>query len=632
MLVVLPTGLAVAFALVCFWPPRDAVFGWGGDPLFNLWTLELVWHRLGTLGFLQMFSDPFWQAPLFGNAPLGLALSENQLYAALLLWPLRVLSGNGALALGAGAAASVIAAHFCAAGWLRTTGVVALRFWGGLCFAACGWLQTDYAHYQNLCIFLLPLALWAFASFEARPTTARLVLCALAFGWISGWNLYFQLFANACLAVLIFRARRRVAVPRLAALLLLALVLQWPIASKYLELGRMLGSYRTLITYGASFRSLIATDRPRLFAVALQATGAQAAGYVGFVWLGLMLFSLRRRAARPWLLACAVAFWVSLGYGAGLFDLLSLVPGVSALRAIGRAQVLVTLLSLPAVLGTLETLRPARALLLLVLVLVELLPGQLPSRVQIDPALFGAPTPLTRALAGADDPVLVLPDADVRAMLGMLQGPTPHFSGYSGRSLPGEELLRAITVRREWGPGSLDAALDLTRPRRVLALTAPLSEELRASPRLRLRGCYASLDGVAPCLFDVGRRGRDLAEPRPGARDPAGLQLESPPSLRLDRDTRWEVREGLQGPELDARATTAGALDIREVDRCHLRETLRFPWLPPLAHEFPLQGSELRGARFARGDLVLHREMRRDVFRLPIRLRPGVELAFVCRP
>ncbi len=609
-LVVLPTALAASFALVNFWPPRDAVFGWGDDPLFNLWTLELVWRRLSTLGPLRLFSSAFWQAPLFGDAPLGLAFSENQLYPALLLWPVRALCGNGALTMGMGAVASVLAAHFCAASFLRTAGVRALRFWGGLVFAACGWLQTEYAHHQNLCIFLLPLALRAFAAFEARPTAPRLLLCALAFGWIGGWNLYFQLFANACLLVLAVRARRRIALSRLAALVVLALAVQWPIASKYLELGQRLGGYRVLITYGASLRSLLATDRARLLFPALQSAGAQA-GYLGLVWLLLMLLSLRRAAARPWLAACALAFWVSLGYGAGLFDVLSLLPGVSGLRAIGRAQVLVVLFSLPAVLGTLEALPRRRAALLLGLALLELTPASLPLRVPVDPALFGAPTPLARALGDSDDPVLVLPEVSGRTMLAM--GSAPYFAGYSGRAPPGEELLQAITVRRGWAEGSLDAALDLTRPRRVLALTAALSDELRRSPRLRLRGCYASLDGATPCLFET--RPPEVAAP-----------------LRLDRDARWEVRAGPRGPALDLRATAAGALDIREVDRCHLRQTLRFPRLPPLAHDLPLQGSELRGARFAPGDLMLHRELRQAVFQLPSRLRPAVELSVVCLP
>jgi hypothetical protein len=623
-LVALPTALAVAFALVNFWPPRDAVFGWGDDPLFNLWTLELVWRRLSTLGPLRIFSGAFWQAPLFGDAPLGLAFSENQLYAALLLWALRALCGNGALTMGVGAVASILAAHFCAASFLRSAGVHALRFWGGLVFAACGWLQTEYAHYQNLCIFLLPLSLRAFAAFEARPTALRLLLCALAFGWISGWNLYFQLFANACLLVLVVRARRRVPLPRLAALVTLTLAVQWPIASKYLELGRRLGGYRVLVTYGASLRSLLATDRARLVFSSLDSAGAQA-GYLGLVWIALMLLSLRRPAARPWLAACAVAFWVSLGYGAGLFELLSLLPGVSGLRAIGRAQVLVVLFSLPAVLGTLEALPPVRAALLLGLALLELTPGALPLRVPVDPALFGAPTPLARALADGDDPVLVLPEVSGRTMLAM--GAVPYFGGYSGRAPPGEELLQAITVRRGWSDGSLDAALDLARPRRVLALTAALSGELRASPRLRLRGCYAGFDGKTPCLFEARSPN---AAPAPAAA-PA-LAVPGAASLRLDRDARWEASAGLRGPVLDLRATAPGALDIREVDRCHLRQTLRFPWLPSFAHDLPLQGSELRGARFAPGDLLLHRELAQAVFRLPSRLRPAARLSVVCLP
>ena len=72
-----------------------------------------------------------------------------------------------------------------------------------------------------------------------------------------------------------------------------------------------------------------------------------------------------RQAARPWLLACALAFWLSLGRGTGLFDATAPLPGFSGLRAIGRAQVLVMLFSLPAAIGTLEALHPRMAALAL---------------------------------------------------------------------------------------------------------------------------------------------------------------------------------------------------------------------------------------------------------------------------
>src|SRR5207253_586590 len=69
-----------------------------------------VWHRLGTLGPAQIFSAPFWRAPLYGDAPLGLAFSENQLYPALLLWPVRAATGEGRCALDTGAVVSAPAA------------------------------------------------------------------------------------------------------------------------------------------------------------------------------------------------------------------------------------------------------------------------------------------------------------------------------------------------------------------------------------------------------------------------------------------------------------------------------------------------------------------------------------------
>jgi hypothetical protein len=83
----------VIFAVWSYWPTAGSIPGWGGDPLFNLWTFEVAWHNLGTTAGL-------WEAPLFGGSALGLAFSENQLIPALLFWPIRAVSGNGASALG----------------------------------------------------------------------------------------------------------------------------------------------------------------------------------------------------------------------------------------------------------------------------------------------------------------------------------------------------------------------------------------------------------------------------------------------------------------------------------------------------------------------------------------------------
>jgi hypothetical protein len=594
-LFVVPAALALAFAVSFL--ARDSVPGWGDDPLFNLWTFELVWHHLDGAGVRAVFSGGLWWAPLYGGHPLGLAFSENQIVPALLLWPLRKICGNGALALNAGAVLWVLAAFVAAAGWLRSLGHRALACWGGLVFAASGWLQSQYAHYQNLYVFVLPLALWAWSRFRERPRTLTLLTCALAFGWIGGWNLYFQVFANVILAVLAAKAVRRE--PRwTVALVALTMLVELPVASRYFELGGIIGGFGSGDTYAATWNSLLSSaHRPRALFPSSEVP-IEAAGFVGVTWLVLLLFALRRREQWPWLLAAAAALWVAAGRGAGLFDLLAVVPGVGGLRAIGRAQVLFLLFSLPPALAALEALRPRWSALALVALVAELLPADLPSRVAVDPGLWRGPTAFSAALGQSAEPLLVLPEAHSRFMLDATQTWTPYFGGYSGRAPAGEELLEAVALRRPWGRATLDDLLEFTRATRVVTLDAQTTSRARASPRLVLRGCHAHLHGSTPCLFER------VGPPTP------------PPTIRLDREAVFEQREGASWPAADLRAVGAGTLDIREVDGCRLVEVLHLPLLPPLRRDVHLQGSALRGTRFQRGDVILRQELRQALPRL----------------
>src|SRR5207237_10196368 len=104
----------------------------------------------------------------------------------------------------------------------------------------------------------------------------------------------------------------------------------------------------------------------------------ESAGYLSPVWLALMAASLRRPESRPWLAAAAIAFWVALGRGYGLFDALAAFPGPSALRATGRAQILVFLFSLPPLLGWLDSLPRWRAPAAISLALIHVLPAWRP--------------------------------------------------------------------------------------------------------------------------------------------------------------------------------------------------------------------------------------------------------------
>jgi hypothetical protein len=569
-----PWLLAFIFAAWSYLPSAGSIPGWGGDPLFVLWTFEVAWHNLGT-------SAGLWEAPLFGGSPVGLAFSENQLIPALLFWPIRAIAGNGAVALGAGAILMALLAVACTTGWLRALGLRRLAEWGGLLFAGCGWLQSQYAHYQNLCAFVLPLAFWAWAAYARDPRPARLGACALAFGWIAGWNLYFLIFADLCLLVLAARARRPL-------VLALALAVQAPFLVPYAEVAHSMGGYAALVSYGASLRSLFGSAlRPRLLLPSF-AVDIESAGYLGPVWLALMAASLRRPESRPWLAAAGIAFWAALGRGYGLFDALAAFPGPSALRSTGRAQILVFLFSLPAVLGWLESLPRWRAPAAISLALIDLIPASRPQRMAVDPALWGPPSELSRELSRSASPLLVVPEADPRFMLDATQSWTPYFGGLSGRGPAGEALLAALEWRERF-----PEALELTRPTRVLALTPAAAEKLRALPQLQPRGCFRHLDLGEPCLFDVVRM--DL------------------PGLRLDRDTRQEESRVADWPATDFLATTSGVLDVREVDRCSVRRAVRvlgmsFPSMLPL----PIPDR----ARYVAGEQVLHIEAKQLLFRL----------------
>ncbi len=389
------------------------------------------------------------------------------------------------------------------------------------------------------------------------------------------------------------------------ALLGLTALLEAPVVARYFQLGAIIGGFGSGKTYGAVWNSLLASaHRPRAFFPSFEVP-IESAGFVGATWLVLLLFAAQRGKQRSWLLAAVGALWLAAGRRAGLFDLLAALPGVGGLRAIGRAQVLFLLFSLPPVLAALEALRPRWSAMALTAVVAELVPAHLPARVAVDPGLWHGPTPLSVELARSREPLLVLPEADPRFMLEATQAWTPYFGGFSGRAPAGEELLAALSVRRPLDSGTLDEWLDFTRATRVLALDTESARLATASGRLLLRGCFNHLAGSTPCLFEV-------------------IKTQGPPSLLLDRDAAFEQRTGGPWPAADLRALAPGTLEIGHVDRCRLVEELQVPLLGPVRRAVHLQGSALRGARFERGEVILHQELRQPILRL-FRPRIGVD-------
>jgi len=608
-----PLALTAAYALWTFRPERGWMPGWGGDQLFNLWTFEHVWRQMDRLGPLHVWSDRFWSAPIFAGAPLQLAFSENQLHPALILRPLwRALGGP--LALQWGAVAMTLAAFGCAFGWLRSIGLRELAGAGALLFACCGFVQSQYAHYQNLCIFLLPLALWSWNALERAPSPGRAALCALAFGWIAGWNLYYQLFADLLLLALVLFQTGLPARWRFAALGG-AVVAQAPIALKYFALQRSIGSLGASVAYGAVARSFLGTTmRPTLlqrFVPGYPTTEVpiEAAGFLGFSWAALLVAALLHRRARGWAVAALLAFWAALGPGYGLFDVLHALPGFSGLRATGRFQVLTALFAVPAALLVVRDARGAARWLPLALAALELVPGVPALRVPV-PLDLETRTTAFDAAVGGRGPLLVAPGLDAAFQLYTLRSGIPLLQGVSGRAPANVDLLASMFSDRPWTERSLAEVLDLTRAPVVAAIDARWVRELSSSPLLEAEGCFEQFDRSV-CLF----------HPR---------TVPDGPRLRLDRDARWEHGASPAGwPLAQLRAERSGALDYAALGRCRLRESTGFGRIS-LTRELIFPGAQLRGARFEAGEVMFARESRQGIFALPAWARPVRTYAVRC--
>lgn len=594
----LVAALTAAYAFYSAWPRGDSFIGWGDDPYIALWTFEIVWHRISQFGPLWFLHRAGWWAPIFGGYPLGLACSENEAWTALFFWPLRMASGNGAWALQAGALLLIAAAVVCTALWLRELGHGELASWGGLLVAGSGWLQSQRGHYQNLCIFLIPLAFLAVDRLRRQPGIPRALLAGASVGWIAGWNLHYMVFAGVATAWLVVRGvrRREIAFVHLAAFALAASAAIAPFAIRYLELERVLGAFRAAQSYGTAIGELFARKHARrLLPPHVEAT--VEAGGLGVVWVAAcVVAAVRVRAARPWLIAAAIAYWVALGPNLGAWQVLSNLPVVRGMRAIGRAQLMVVLFTAPAVLSCLEMLPLRARRLVLALLVVELLPGEWAERVPVRPAWFGHSA--LNDLLAAGPPVLALPDPDGALMLALADREPRYFAGISSRTPPGQEVLIGSIAAGYPVPDLIVA----TGARRVLARTPEFASAIAAIPGASVVGRFD--EGT---VFDVPGLGEG--------------------SL-LDRDTTAR-RSSAPWPTLELVAQRGGPLSLRRIDSCHFRQRLEFGPIA-LTHDLRLQGNEIRMLNPRPGDVIVHHESRLAVFRLPPFARPKERIDLTC--
>jgi hypothetical protein len=589
----LAVGAAVILAAAWFIAPSRTRFaGWGDDPRFILWLFETVWSRISAHGPLWFLDLTQWRAQLFAGADFGLAYSENEIWAALFTYlPFRLLH-SAALTLQLYMIAALALTYGVACLWLRSRmrpGVAAAL---AAFFAVSGWIQSQAGHLQAFCLFTLPLAALALDRLRARASIARAFWFGVSIGWICGWNLYYFAFAAiSCGSIILSDLYRKRLAPGHALVAgAAAAMVAMPVLRPYFLLGRALGAHPALESYGLQVFDLFARlNTPRLLWPALEPSGE--AGGMPVCWLLLLLAAVRVPKARPWLIACAFAFWISTGSAFGAWQTLGWLPGVNGLRAIGRVHVVTIVLSLPAIGAMLESLPPKLAGLAVLLLFAESLPTHPVEQVPVAARLPAPPF----ALDGS--PLLVLPPPDAAEMYALLPWPVSYQGGYSGFAPPGQELLD-VTWRRDRDPTA--ASMAVTNPRYVLARSPEIAAAIQANRKIIRQAAV----GNGARLFELDAR----------------TALLDPVKDTIARSTPVT---------LDLLAASAGALSIARIDRCFL--LVETAWGPlHFSRKLKLQGSEFLTARPRKGELVFRHRLNRWVDRVPAAFRPRTTQSIQC--
>jgi len=569
------------------------------DGRLNAWILAWAGPTL--------LEDPaqLFQAPAFHPLPDALAFSENLLLPAAVVAPLQRLLGpvfcyNAALLgslLLSGLATQLLVR--------RASGDRLAAFVAGAFFAAGPHRWTRLSHLHAQVTVFLPLALLALDRFWGQRTLRRALLVGLMLALQGLSSIYLGAITASAIGVAVLVALagglRPRELGRLAAGLLLAGALLWPVTAPYLRMRAFQGQEFTLETvaiYAASLPSYVAAGTRfwgGLTSRELDPTSVRDTLFPGLavVVLGVVgLASAPRRFRAVAVLASAVAVVFSLGPETALYrflhEQLVLVRGV---RALARFALVPTLAL--AVLAGLALAGRRRLVVLGALALMMAESQNLPLRLE----RYDGPGEAARWLAGQDGAVLVLPLArdDTRAMLEGLAHGRPLVNGDSGfiprpfdramelleHGLDAESLrfLRAVGVRH------------VIEPRPVPA--APLAgvREAAALPRERV---LELADGPLAAVVEPGEAvatrwspaGVELSLAEPATVEAVRFELSdapwlSQPSVEVSLDgVRWER---LEGSASLADATLSLYRDPRH-GRGEVRfapTTLRFLRLPP---------------------------------------------------
>ena len=432
------------------------------DGRLNAWILAWAGPTL--------FENPagLFDAPAFHPLPDALAFSENLLLPAVVVAPLQrtfgpVLAYNVALLgslLLSGLAAQLLVR--------RASGDRLAAFVAGAFFAAGPHRWTRLSHLHAQVTLFLPLALLALDRFWESRTLRRALVVGLMLALQGLSSVYLGAITATALGtavlVALFGGLRPRELGRLAAGLLLAGVLLWPVTEPYLRMRAFQGQefgLETVAIYAATLPSYVAAGTQAwgpLTQRLLDPTTIRDTLFPGLCVLALGIAGLAsapRRYRAVAVVASAVAVLFSLGpetaFYRFLHEHLVLVRGV---RALARFALVPTLAL--SVLAGLALAGRRRLVVLAALALMLLESANLPLRLE----RYDGPSEASRWLAGKPGAVLVLPLAenDTLAMLDGLAHRRPLVNGDSGFiPRPFDRALELLEHGLDAGGASLPA-------------------------------------------------------------------------------------------------------------------------------------------------------------------------------
>jgi hypothetical protein len=402
---VLYVGLTLALTYPLVLRPASANRLDSPDALLNSWIVSWC--------LFQLPRDPLrlFDANIFYPEKGALALSENLLTGALLVWPTALFSSSPVLLFNAVLLAAFVTSGYAA--FLLAHDLTGSRLAAALAGILFGFAPYRFAHIPHLQLqlaFGIPLSLYFVRRIlRSGPGLGPMAGLAATIPLTFGSSIYYSIYGASVVPVLalfelptVEAGRRLRAIARLGLAATAGALATVPLALPYwnkLSSG-MVRSLETASEFSATGVDYLSSFS-RLHGFLPKASEPLFPGFVALGLAGAALWapSSERRAARVWVAVALVGIALSLGPSLGLFSILyEVFPPYRALRVPSRAGILFLLaLSMLAALG-LRRLQGTRVRVALVaLAAAECFSGPLPLRMEA-PAL----PPIYRHLEGLD--------------------------------------------------------------------------------------------------------------------------------------------------------------------------------------------------------------------------------------